>query len=136
VHFEDAATLEAIFGRWPSFHDAEVLRINLDRAGSEGPTLEVVIYIFEMTKEVDAKGFYVLRHHTEVTLRFDGVSGLRLEAFNRQNVLSSLEIQRIARPGSDGQHFRVSMPSSYGLEADFECGRAIVAEVRPFNPAG
>jgi hypothetical protein len=27
------ATVEALFGAWPSFHDAEILRIEMDRSG-------------------------------------------------------------------------------------------------------
>lgn len=132
MQFEDSATLEAVFGGWPSFHDAEVLRIHLDRFGPGGPTLDVVIHVFEMTNEVDAKGFYVLKNHTEVTLRFVGISGLKLEGFNHQNVLWDLEVLQIAAPASDGQRLQVSMPSSYGMDAEFECDRAIVADVRPF----
>lgn len=52
---ENAAALEAIFGRWPSFHDAEVLRVALDRSGDDGPTLELVVHVFVMTGEVDAR---------------------------------------------------------------------------------
>jgi hypothetical protein len=38
---ENAAALTKIFGKWPTFHDAEVLRIVLDRAGDDGPTKAV-----------------------------------------------------------------------------------------------
>jgi immunity protein 50 of polymorphic toxin system len=70
VSFENSALLESIFGRWPSFHDAEVLRVVLDRSGDEGPTLEAAIHVFEMTPDVDPKGYYVLKNHTEVTSAF------------------------------------------------------------------
>lgn len=132
VSFDDSAKLEAIFGCWPAFHDAEVLRVILDRSGPAGPTLDMVIHVFEMTKDVDANGFFMLRNHTEVTLRFDGVGELKLEAFNRQNVLAGLVISRLGQPG--GVRFRVSMPSSYGMEAEFECARASVVDVRAFTP--
>ena len=133
VHFENAADLEAIFGYWPSFHDAEVLRVVLDRSGDEGPTLQIVIQVFEMTSEVDAKGYYVLKNHTEVALSFTKVVVSRLQWFNHQNVLSSLEIDEIdpaaTRVGD------VELPSSFGLEAVFECERAIVTDVRSFESA-
>ncbi len=36
-----------IFGAWPSFHDAEVLSLRLDRSGlSGGPELEAEIHVF------------------------------------------------------------------------------------------
>jgi hypothetical protein len=134
VSFENSALLELIFGRWPSFHDAEVLRVVLDRSGDEGPTLEVTIHVFDMTSDVDPQGFCVLKNHTEVTLRFTLVGLKRLQWFNHQNVLSSLEISEIDPKECDGRRLRVEMPSSYGLEAEFDCKRAIVASVRPFRP--
>jgi hypothetical protein len=88
-----------------------------------------------MTAEVDAKGFYVLKNHTEVTLRFTHVMLSRLQWFNRQNVLWSLEVEELDPTAHEGRRFRVEMPSSYGLEAAFECRRAIVLNVQPFRPA-
>jgi hypothetical protein len=95
LNWEHASNLVSVFGRWPSFHDAEVLRLSLDRSGEEGPTLDVVIHVFEMTTEIDAKGFYVLKNHTELTLRFTHVVLSRLQWFNHQNVLSSLEVEEL-----------------------------------------
>src|SRR4030095_2473016 len=120
--------LVSIFGRWPSFHDAEVLRVSLDRSGIEGPTLDATIHVFEMTSEVDAKGYYVLKNHTEVTLRFTEVTLSRFQWFNHQNVLSSLEVEELNPPEHEGRCWRIGMPSSYGLEAEFECKRAIVLQ--------
>ena len=127
--------MESIFGRWPSFHDAEILRLSLDRADEEGPTLDVVVHVFEMTKEIDGKGFYVLKNHTEVTFRFTHVVLRRLQWFNHQNVRASLEVEELDPSVHEGRRFRVEMPSSYGMEAEFECRRAIVLNVQPFPPA-
>ena len=135
LNWEYASTLESVFGRWPSFHDAEVLRLSLDRSGEEGPTLDVVIHVFERTTAIDAKGFYVLKNHTEATFRFTDVVLSRLQWFNRQNVLSSLEVEELDPTVNEGRRFRLEMPSSYGMEAQFECRRAIVLNVQPFPPA-
>lgn len=124
----DAAKLEAVFGQWPSFHDAEVLRVSLDRSGPVGPALEAVIHVFETTKDVDAEGFLVRRHHTQVTLRFDGIAALRLEGFNGQNVIARLEMTK------DPAGLHVTMSSSYGVEADFKCAKATIVDVGPFAP--
>jgi len=134
LNWEHSSNLESVFGRWPSFHDAEVLRLSLDRSGEEGPTLDVVVHVFEMTTAIDAKGFYVLKNHTEVTLRFTHVVVSRLQWFNHQNVLSSLEVEELDPAAHEGRRFRVEMPSSYGLEAEFECRRAIVLNVQLFRP--
>src|SRR5262252_5018393 len=90
-----ADKLIAVFGYWPSFHDAEVHSMNLDRrpqADGYGPTLEAMIHAFEMNSEVGADGCYVLRHHVLVHFRFHDVVELQLEAFNCQNVLYGLHI--------------------------------------------
>ena len=88
-----------------------------------------------MTSDIDLKGYYVLRHHTEVVLRFTEVVLSRLQWFNHQNVLSSLEADELNPSEHEGRRFRITMPSSYGLEAEFDCKRAIVVQVRPFEPA-
>src|SRR5687767_7038301 len=89
--------LEQIFGYWPSFHDAEVVKVRLDRGDSldaqgEGrkPTLEADIHVFETTDEVTDQGFYALRKHTLATFAFRGIDELQLEGFNHQNVLFGL----------------------------------------------
>src|SRR5688572_8360888 len=91
-----ADKLLAVFGYWPSFHDAEVVRITLDRRSPAGelvdPTLDALIHTWEMTDAVNEAGSYVLRHHVLVHLRFQGIDELQLEAFNHQNVLFGLTI--------------------------------------------
>ena len=44
-----ATDVMAWFGYWPTFHDAEVLSIHLNRSSDS----EVSLYAFEMTPEVD-----------------------------------------------------------------------------------
>jgi hypothetical protein len=134
MSFEGARLLEDVFGRWPSFHDAEVLHASFDRSGEEGPTLVLAIHVFEMTSEVDAGGCYVLKHHTEVTMRFTRINLTRFEGFNEQNVLWSFDVEEIPPSEHDGRRLRVDMPTSYGLVCSFECERAFVIGVKPFEP--
>jgi hypothetical protein len=122
-----AETLIAVFGYWPSFHDAEVIWINLDRRPSEngfGPMLEAMIHTFEITSEVGADGCYVLRHHVLVHLRFHDVVELQLEGFNHQNVLYGLGISDLTERQLETIRFGVEFESSYGVDASFQC-RAI-----------
>jgi len=132
---EQSDQVTRIFGKWPSFHDAEVVRLVLDSSGAEGPTLEMQIHVFEMTPEVDAKGSYVLKNHTLVTLRFTEVALQNLQWFNKQNVLFELVVVDIDPAAHDGRRLRVELPSSYGLEAMFECKRAIVSDVKAHRAA-
>jgi hypothetical protein len=52
-NIENSHLLTDIFGRWPSFHDAELLRMTLGRgeAQSFSPYLQATIHVFEMTPQ-------------------------------------------------------------------------------------
>jgi hypothetical protein len=65
------------FGRWPSFHDGEILSISLSRSGSSC----VRIHTWEMTKEVDEKGYFILRKHVIVSFFLDELTDLELNGF-------------------------------------------------------
>ena len=131
-----AESLIRIFGYWPSFHDAEVVRISLDRgpASIEGPTAEFDVHVFEMTKEVSPTGHYVLRYHTLVRLRFRGVVELELEGFNGQNALMGINITDIAARQLEGLKYEVVCVSAYGVGARFLCRGAEVVHVQAWNP--
>src|SRR5215213_7267846 len=103
--------LTYVFGRWPSFHDAEVLRLTLDRGEdySHGPNLQALIHVYEMTSQVDERNMYVLKNHVIVTFRFFEVVEVRLEGFNQQNVLWDLSIIDI----SDRRLERVKFEASF-----------------------
>src|ERR1700747_35787 len=88
----NATPLPEILGYWPSFHDAEVIKLRLDRDGSAGAQLEAEVHVFEMTADVTPDGFYRRRYHTLATLLFSGIDELSLDDFNHQNVLSGLSL--------------------------------------------
>ncbi len=131
---ENRKALIEIFSYWPSFHDAEILSFTLDRGDQNGPWLDARIHVFEPTQEIDNKGFFVLRHHTIVTLHFEDVQDVMLDSFNHQNVLWNLEVAAVpnAVPGEPG--LSVSMLSSYGCSAEFVCRRVSVTGVESFPP--
>ena len=83
-----------IFGYWPTFHDAEIHSFCLSVAGgqpwltdSDSPVLDLHVYVFEMTKEVSAEGYFVLAKHTLPHLRFRNVEGLSVSQFSHQNCI-------------------------------------------------
>jgi hypothetical protein len=133
--FEGADRLRAVFGTWPSFHDAEVLSVHLDRRGDDGPTFETTIHVFERTPEIDLTGHFVLRHHTLVTFRFSGVQLEGMAGINRQNVLEDLVITELLPDENDGRRWRVALVPVYGLGATLECASAAVTDVRPVDHA-
>jgi Immunity protein 50 len=128
---ENAELIEKIFGGWPSFHDAEIHSILLTRDCDVRPRLEATIHHWQGTSEVDSNGYYVSIHHTLSTLRFSGVTDLKLADFNHQNVLWELEISESAEPRSYDR-FSVSMPTSHGCEASFKCKEICVVSAVPY----
>lgn len=137
---EGAGKLLSIFGYWPSFHDAEVVWIRLDRKpacdSDYGPTLEALIHAFEMTSEIDPKGYYVLRHHVLVHLRFREVVGLRMEGYNHQNVLYGLNLVDIRDRQLERIKWRVRFESDFGVDASFQCLAIEVVSVEPCTKDG
>jgi hypothetical protein len=82
-----------------------------------------------MTPEVDEKGFYVLKHHTLVTMAFGSITDLSLNGFNHQNVLWDLKI--VQELGE--QVISVSIPTSYGCEAKFKGESVEVVSAVPYT---
>jgi hypothetical protein len=130
-----AELVTAIFGYWPSFHDAEVVRMALERTGNyeTGPTLLADVHTFEMTPDIDAQGRYVLRHHTLVSLRFDGVQDLELNSFNNQNAVSGIAFTEIGSPALPEPSYEIVFEGAHGVEATFRCREVMVVSVRPWN---
>jgi len=58
-----ADKLVKIFGRWPSFHDAEMIEFSLSRSypgtkkGQSDTYLMAKIYLREMTSEIDGREY-------------------------------------------------------------------------------
>ena len=114
-------------GRAPSFHDAEVLRLVLDR---EGERCDVRIHTFRMTPQTDATGHFICDRHVVVAFAFSGVTDLELDGFNHQNALLSLELSRNAA----GQ-IRADLEPAYGLGGFVEAA-VLQIDLLPGCPAG
>src|ERR1700683_1383336 len=141
---ENGDALTRFFGgRWPSFHDAEVFEVQLDRGQVEPekglyefPTLTLKIHLWEMTREVDQNGYFVLRSHTLATLRFADVDNVNLVGFNHQNAIMGMEIVRRERTDGPSPYFAVEIDPVFGIAASFTCLHAAVIEAVPCNPDG
>ncbi|QIN78034.1 hypothetical protein GBA65_05335 [Rubrobacter marinus] len=129
MEIKNAQALTGPFGRWPSFHDAEVVSVLLDRRGDEGPTLTAEILVFG-TGQTDERGSRAKGTEVLATLRFSSVELHDLVEFNRQNVLFSLELSEL-EPKGGGRRYRVDMNPSYGCGASFECRAVEVVSVDP-----
>ncbi|MBK7393532.1 MAG: hypothetical protein IPI64_09580 [Chloracidobacterium sp.] len=133
---EGIELLTDIFGRFPSFHDAEVVSLKMDRGDHESlPSLELAIHVFEMTSEVVDKR-YVLKNHTLVTFVFQEIVDVEFEGFNHQNVLQDLSIQDIRHRQLESIKFEVTIPGIYGLDGKFMCRSIKVLSAGPFPLKG
>ena len=101
------------FGYWPDFHDAEILRVDLDRTGRS----TVSIKTWETTSGVNAQGYNIQRKHVVVHFLLRGISDLELTGFSVQNVISGLEISR----SQDG--FSLELGPCYGLAGSLTAER-------------
>ena len=151
-HIEKSETITGIFGYWPSFHDGEIQELSLSVSdgrpwvvGSESPILEMRVHAFEMTKEVSPEGYFVLRNHTLVRLRFRNVESLRLSDFSHQNCIFGLEfgIEPMSYlhgggpiDGPPPNVLTVRIDSSCGLSGEFKCQSAEVVSAVPCDESG
>jgi hypothetical protein len=112
------------FGSTPSFHDAEVLSLHLDRAL---PT-RLTIHTWRMTNKVE-DGLFVLEQHVVVTFCLDAVSDCDLSGFNHQNVVDGVEIEEVPNG------LKLSLRDCFGLYGSL-VARSIRIEFEPGNPKG
>lgn len=127
----------AHFGQWPSFHDAEVQCLKLYRpprtiTGDSVPTLELHLRGWILDHVVSEPGFFKLNKDAVVHLRFEGISELRIQGFNNQNVLWSLDLEVVTDPNLAGNNaLKVELRQCYEFEACFKALSARVISVTP-----
>ena len=121
---QGADELHEWFGYWPDFHDAEIMSLHLNRKG----TSSLRVHTWEMTKEVDAKGYYVRTKHVVVEFVLESVSGLTVNGFNHQNVIFGLVIEKIE------SGFRLTLDECYGLAGILEA-QNVTLRLTPGKPS-
>jgi hypothetical protein len=123
---QDAGFVIPHFGGWPCFHDAEIVRLTLQRE-KPAACLEGVFHVFNQSHDSTEQR---QRNHMLVTIRFEAIEGLRLEDFNLQNVIDDLKVEAV---GDSGRRFAVEMPPNNGCDATFSCDSIRVASVEPYT---
>jgi hypothetical protein len=112
------------FGRKPRFHDAELLEITFSGGGSG----LMRIHAWNMTNEVDARGYFVLDKHAVVILALDGVSLIHCSDFDMApGIIFELEITK------EGEQFRIEWDSSYGVNG-FVVAKRMEISLAPGKP--
>lgn len=136
--------LTSIFGRWPSFHDAEVRELRLHRghgnASAErdnSPYLTAKLHTWLMTNVVDEKGYLGRTNHILVTMKFcDLDEDFKMEGFNRQNVIFGLDIEEKTCEDGTTPCFAVEFEPCYGMYATFTCRQIEILEAIPCDDRG
>ncbi|MDR0674082.1 MAG: immunity 50 family protein [Zoogloeaceae bacterium] len=126
----------AHFGMWPSFHDAEVLKLSVERTRVATALLSVLdlrLRGWVMTSEVTEQGFYKLRGDAVFHFQFEGITNLRVAGFNNQNVLSTLNLELIDDPNNQYRKIlQVELERCYAFEASFTAQKAQVLGITPY----
>jgi hypothetical protein len=100
------------FGYWPSFHDAEVIRISLNREGISRLEVRTV----ETNGELDANGHFANVREAVVCFELESIGALDLHDFNHQNVVFGIGLKKLR------QGYELTLQPCYGVAG------AIVAE--------
>jgi hypothetical protein len=115
-------------GRWPTFHDAEIIELRLDRGNLTGDLTNPDLVGPELTLKIQSCVESQGTHPTLVTLRFGDVEDLEISGFNHQNAILGLVIER-TKDGADGTDwFLVRINPAFGLGATFRCAEIEVVE--------
>jgi len=114
------------FGEWPSFHDAEILDIHLNREGVSWLNIHAWLMTNE-TYEKDGKPYFRTDRHAVVRFQLDEIIDLELADFSGQNVIVGLEVER------RGSVHRLVLHPCYGLGGYIDA-HGISVEVYPGPP--
>ena len=115
--------LEEWFGYWPSFHDAEIVGLHLNRKGSSS----LRVHTWEMTNNVNAQGFYELIKHIVVEVALEGISNVNLGDLAEHSILLDLGAEKTERG------FRLDFSAAYGLFGTIEAQR-LSLHLKPGKP--
>ena len=74
------------FGGWPTFHDAEVTRVELDRSAPS----RIDVFTFELGDSIGIDGCLSMLKSVLVSFWLEQIQSLQIQDFNQQNVLSGL----------------------------------------------
>jgi len=129
MEIENKEILENIYGSWPSFHDSEILNINLYRGEEAGQFCSLVasFYLYE-TKAVNegtAQYEIISTNQNVAIIEFQNIENLNIEGFNQQNVIEALNMEE------KGKSILVEFESIFGVQCSFSCSKVTVLGVEP-----
>jgi hypothetical protein len=102
------------FGEVPSFHDAEIISLDLRRWGQSA----LRVHGFVGTKKVDKAGCLLLDRHAIVTFSIEEIMDLQLDGFSHQNVIGGLKLQRATDRGRANYYALPQSPEDVEIELE------------------
>jgi hypothetical protein len=108
------------FGYWPSFHDAEIVSLVLNREGLSS----LCLHTWQTTAQVDERGCYIKEKHIDVSFQMEEILSLALSNFSQQNVIFKLEMVE------DSRGYKLVLDPCYGLGGSITV-RALSIELEP-----
>jgi len=119
-------------GKWPTFHDFEVLSIVLERAVVSAATndLRATFLVYDNQKAPSD----LERRQGTAEFLFESIGALHIDGFNHQNPIIGLSIVP-SEPRSNERRFHVEWGGT-GIkhEVSFDCNRISVLRVVDLNP--
>jgi hypothetical protein len=102
------------FGRVPSFHDAEIISLDLRRSGKSF----LRVHGWVGTEQVDENGYIVLDKDAVVTFTLEEIMDLQLDGFSHQNVIFGLKLQRATERGRSNYYALPQSPEDIEIELE------------------
>ena len=139
LNIEGSEEILSIFGAWPSFHDAEILSVVLDRnafKGQYGPTVTVTLHCFQITSEIGGNQYRTVKHNI-VAFAFYDVTEFNLgHGFGQQNSLSGFTILDIRSDQLENINYNVIFDAHMTSDLHFKCSKIEVLSVEGGIPDG
>jgi hypothetical protein len=141
TYLENYKMVTDIYGCWPSFHDAEVRSILLDRNKTlfgvvSNARVELIVHCFEITQNVKNDGFFDLIKHHLVHFVFSDVRDLIITGFNHQNAIVGLLFDPQPEDAAGNIFLNVSIDPAHGVEGSFIAHKGKILSVIPCNKNG
>jgi hypothetical protein len=104
------------FGNWPVFHDAEISKLELH----SDSVITFNLYAWNMTKDLDEKGYYINEKYADVSFRLEEVSAINITDLTEVGILFGLDIEK------QNDLFTFVINASYGINGTITCKRCSV----------
>lgn len=112
------------FGRWPCFHDAEVISFSAERelpVRKGGTSARLAVHVREYATFGEGTVDYNIKETKSILIRFlfKGACDFELTDFNRQNVIDSIEVSHV--DGEDPANMKVDIEPIWGFGGSLRC---------------